>query len=220
LHPDVVRVAAEEIRSWLGSYRDSAEITRAKQTARVIEIDKEKDALLDLLVRGVITDQDAYKRKDDALLRERNMLVVASQHSSSELAHMSQQATAALTFAELAYDEFQEKDTEHKREIMASLSRSYLLRGSELETGVDPLLEKVVMFASRKKASIETPDVASGSLKNACFDGRIPFGSANESAIELPQDLIDELRSSDFSDRSWYHQRRQGFLADASPNAL
>jgi site-specific DNA recombinase len=195
---EAARVAREEVRRWLGQGAVTVGQTRGQQEARLVAIDRERKALLDLLVDGTLRDKALYLGKEADLLAERNNVAVALQRGKDDLRHIAGQADAILSFATNAAVEFAAAGAERKRALAGALGFQYTLRNREVTVTVDPTLEKVVTFARQKTRLLEPGVLGSTSQFRPSFHNVIPSGGPAAESLETLDDLINALRESHF----------------------
>lgn len=181
------------VTGWLSSGLEAVGRTLDRQRARLADIDRERESLLGLVVEGTLADRDLYRRKDAALVAERNRLLEAAKEAGESRGRIERNARATVRFAVRAAAEFASANPERKREIASALGSSYLLRESELEVTVDPRLSGMVRFAHQKTRSLEPGPRRSGSGGSALIVASIPYGGGDGSGFETDEELISLL---------------------------
>jgi site-specific DNA recombinase len=198
IQPEAAQAAQEAIRRWFAQGTALLVQTRQQQRARLAAVDRERAALLDLLVDGTVRDKELYSRKDAALREERNKVMLSSQQSKADASHILEQVDATFAFAITAATEYATADNQRKRAIAGALGFQYTLRNREVTITADPTLEKVVAFAHQKTRSLEPGHGGFESTKEPSFSQTIQFGSGHVDPLEPPDELINALRESHF----------------------
>ncbi|MDQ3813098.1 MAG: recombinase family protein [Armatimonadota bacterium] len=198
--PALCEIALDNIARWHSKQSHNVETILQQQHRTLESIETQRNNLLDLMLKGLITDEAQYKHKSEALLKERNQLQLDVAATLEELDHIKEQARAGLNFLERARDNFLIAPAERKKEIVRALGVNYYLRGKELSISLDPLLSEIVSFVDEIIVRLEPSLEGSQTCYRANFSQTSFFGRDTQSLLELdpPPTLIHMLKKSVF----------------------
>jgi len=200
LDRELAEAALQNIQNWLTNGAASVTANQAQQQLRLAAIERERAALLDLLVDGTLQDRELYRRKEAGLVEERNHIAVGMERGKGDLRHIESQAQGLLAYASSAAAEFVMAEPDRKRAIAAALGFGWELRDKRVSLVIDPALQRIVRFAHQKSPVIEPGFAGSTSLNTPRFDTSIPSGGTNPSLIPPEPELLRLLRESTFPD--------------------
>ena len=200
VEPALCEIALENISRWLGEEGESQGEVLKQQHRALEEVERQRNNLLDLMVRGLLTDEAIYREKEQRLLREQSRLQVEIQASVEEGEQIRARARAGFSFVQRAREGFMLGEGQRKKEIARALGVEYVLRGNELTIALDPLLIEIVKFVDEMIAKLEPGPDGSQSQEQAFFNASSCDGRGKRAQFETWKTLLIELRESKFAD--------------------
>lgn len=174
--PALCEIAYACINKWLGEERFATEgiLTNLKQ--RIVEIDQQRDNLLNMMLSGVLTDRGVYQRKDEELVNDRNRTELEIDKVQEDTDNVRQQARNGLTFLQEAQAAFEIADDETKKELARSLASRYTLTDAHLSIESDPLLEELIEYVNQIMITLEPRITGSEEQYRPFFTKQFVFG--------------------------------------------
>jgi site-specific DNA recombinase len=195
-------IALENIHRWQGEQSQGTGDILAQQEEQLQSIKTQRDNLLNLTLQGYLSDPEAYKRKDVALVAERNRLQLEVAKSREELLHIRSQAKAALDLMRSGLSQFSMAENARKKEIVAAVVGKLELNQKMLCVEVDPALTEMVSFSEsiekRIQASLEPPNGGNSSSNSSYVGLMCRAGWRPEILLEPPSTLIAALQVAHF----------------------
>ena len=198
--PALCEIAFNNIARWQSRQSQNVETILAQQNRTLESIEMQRNNLLNMMVKGLLTDEERYQEKEAELLKERNQLQLDIAQTLQELEHVRTQARSGVNYLKSARDNFLVAPPERKKEIVRALGANYYLKGKELSISLDPLLSEIVSFVDQIIVRLEPSLEGSQTCYRSNFSQTSFFGRDTQSLLELdpPPTLIKVLKKSVF----------------------
>lgn len=194
IDPQWCEIALENVARWQGQEQISLATIGQQQEQTLADIEKQRSNLLEMMLKGLLTDEAMYKEKEAALLNERNRLQLEVEQAKDGRKQMLSNAQASVKFMQKAHEHFMVANFERRQAILRTLASEFLLSQNELRVTIDPLLEGMVRYTQEIKAQFEPPEIGSGSGKQALILSKSCVGGSPSTLIELPESLVIALQ--------------------------
>lgn len=200
LDPELCEAALENIARWQAADTVGTEEVQMQQHKALADIAAQRENLLTMMLKGLLTDEAMYKEKEARLLEQHNALQRHIRQTQQDKEHVQANAHAAANYLQKAQERFLVGSSARKKEIARALSEEYVLSGNELCIRINPLLEEFVRYAKRIKTKLEPPSSGSGSGYSTSVTTMCCVGRDTEYVIEPEANLIAALKDSILSD--------------------
>lgn len=195
---DVCEIAWDNIARWSGVDIQSTKNVIDRQETALANIKKQRETLLELMLQGVLTDQELYRTKERDLQTAYNRLVEEQEQAEHQRDHMRAQAKAGLSYLRFAHVRMASASPLQKGEIIRALAGDCVLTGKDVSISLNPLLLELVHYTGKIKAKLELVEMKSGSHKTTSFLTSSYVGRGTQTLLEPPSSLINTLRNSHF----------------------
>ncbi|MBV9469791.1 MAG: zinc ribbon domain-containing protein, partial [Abitibacteriaceae bacterium] len=193
--PVLCEITFNNIARWQGQQSQTVDAILNQQQQALESIKSQRKNLLDLMVKGLLSDEATFREKEEELIQEQNRLQFELAHTTEQVAQVTSRARAGLDYLQRARDNFLVASPQRKKEIVCALGLSYSLKGKELSITMDPLLSEMVKFIDQIMAKLEPAFAASPICYRANFSQKSYVGRDTRSLIEIdpPESLAIAL---------------------------
>jgi DNA invertase Pin-like site-specific DNA recombinase len=183
LDPDLVQILLEEVSAWDGEDKTATETARTQRLRAIKEQEDSIKRMVDLVVRGVLDEQDFVEKRSEA---ERTLRTLKRELAEAENrdARCRTSVENALHFMSVALQLFKTGDGILRRRVLEALGLSYTIDAGALTISIHPLLQHTVGFFNHHT---EPHILSSRSTKKEHFRAPALIGWAERLALELLQ---------------------------------
>jgi DNA invertase Pin-like site-specific DNA recombinase len=180
ISPEFKVVIKDALEEWILKELGEQHATYENQLKALSESQSMLNELLDLRLKGLITDA-VYTAKTKDLHDKSNAARLAVGRMDERLQNTRRIIEKALDFRSTAEVDFLTGDSEKRREIATALKLKYVYNAGEVYIELNPLLE---LLDPSRTGEIEPVRTHSESTKKTFARAKVPVGSPNGTLIE------------------------------------